>query len=221
MNTLKSILRESILQMGLVENLSLPYIAMVLGTALLCGIILYLVYKCFYRGAVYSENFGLLILMTTLTVAFIIMTISSNIVLSLGMVGALSIVRFRAAVKDPLDVGFLFLGIAAGLTAGAGLFFIAVLGTVAICIIFVCARWVVKDRTTYLLVASYEAGAEDAVSELIRQRKGRLKSKAKDGSRVELTLVLRKNAEQTLDEILKVEGVQKATLIAYTGDAQY
>lgn len=221
MNTLKSILRESILQMGLVENLSLQYIALVLGTALLCGIILYLVYKCFYRGAVYSENFGLLILMTTLTVAFIIMTISSNIVLSLGMVGALSIVRFRAAVKDPLDVGFLFLGIAAGLTAGAGLFFIAVLGTVVICVIFVCARWVVKDRTTYLLVASYEVGAEDAVSELIRQRKGRLKSKAKDGNRVELTLVLRKNAEQTLDEILKVKGVQKATLIAYTGDAQY
>ncbi len=221
MNTLKSILKESITQMGLVENLSPEYIGLVLGTALLCGIILYLVYKCFYRGAVYSENFGLLILMTTLTVAFIIMTISSNIVLSLGMVGALSIVRFRAAVKDPLDVGFLFLGIAAGLTAGAGLFFIAVLGTVVISVVFVCMRMLGKGRETYLLVASYETGAEDAVAELIRQRKGRLKSKAKDGNRVELTLVLRRDAERTLEEILKVEGVRKATLIAYTGDAQY
>ena len=109
MNTLKDILKENITQMGLVENLSIQYIALVLGTAFVCGIVLYLVYKLFYQGAVYSENFGLLIVMTTLTVAFIIMTISSNIVLSLGMVGALSIVRFRTAVKDPLDVGFLFL----------------------------------------------------------------------------------------------------------------
>lgn len=221
MNTLKSILKESITQMGLVEKLSLQYICLVLGTALLCGVILYIVYKYFYRGAVYSENFGLLILMTTLTVAFIIMTISSNIVLSLGMVGALSIVRFRAAVKDPLDVGFLFLGIAAGLTAGAGLFFIAILGTVAICAVFVCMRWIGKDKTAYLLVASYENDAEAAVAELILRCKGKIKSKAKDGNCVELTLMFRKNAEQTLDEILKVEGVKKATLIAYTGDAQY
>lgn len=221
MNTLKSILKENIMQMGLVENLSLQYICLVLGTAFLCGIILYIVYKFFYQGAVYSENFGLLILMTTLTVAFIIMTISSNIVLSLGMVGALSIVRFRAAVKDPLDVGFLFLGIAAGLTAGAGLFFIAVLGTVAISTVFVCMRWIGRGRTTYLLVAEYESGAEEAVTKLVQQSKGKLKSKAKDAAKVELTCLLRKNAEQTLDDVLKVEGVNKATLIAYTGDAQY
>lgn len=221
MNTLKGILKENITQMGLVEKLSLQYICLVLGTALLCGVILYIVYKCFYRGAVYSENFGLLILITTLTVAFIIMTISSNIVLSLGMVGALSIVRFRAAVKDPLDVGFLFLGIAAGLTAGAGLFFIAILGTVAICAVYICMRWIGKDRTTYLLVASYGSAAEERVLALTQKCKGKVKSKAKDGKRVELTLMLRRDAEQMLDEILAVEGVEKATIIAYTGDAQY
>lgn len=221
MNTLKSILKENIVRMGLVENLSLQYICLVLATAFLCGILLYIVYKFFYQGAVYSENFGLLILMTTLTVAFIIMTISSNIVLSLGMVGALSIVRFRAAVKDPLDVGFLFLGIAAGLTAGAGLFFIAVLGTIVICVIFVCMRWLGRGRTTFLLVASYEDRADAAVMELMRQSKGKLKSKARDGSRVELTCVVCRSAEHILDEVLKLEGIQKATLIAYTGDAQY
>ncbi len=221
MNTLKSILKENIVRMGLVENLSLQYICLVLATAFLCGILLYIVYKFFYQGAVYSENFGLLILMTTLTVAFIIMTISSNIVLSLGMVGALSIVRFRAAVKDPLDVGFLFLGIAAGLTAGAGLFFIAVLGTIVICVIFVCMRWLGRGRTTFLLVASYEDRADDAVMELMRQSKGKLKSKARDGSRVELTCAICRSAENIVDEVLNLEGVQKATLIAYTGDAQY
>lgn len=221
MNTLKSILKESIAQMGLVEHLSLQYICLVLSTALVCGLILYIVYKFFYQGAVYSENFGLLILMTTLTVAFIIMTISSNIVLSLGMVGALSIVRFRTAVKDPLDVGFLFLGIAAGLTAGAGLFLIAILGTAVICVIFVCMRMIVKGRTTYLLVVDYDNGAEEKIHALLQGSNCRLKSKAKDGSRTELTCVVRKNAEQLLDEVLKSEGVTGANLIAYTGDAQY
>ena len=221
MNTLKSILKDSITRMGLVENLSLQYICLVLATAFFCGIIIYIIYKSFYQGAVYSENFGILILMTTLTVAFIIMTISSNIVLSLGMVGALSIVRFRAAVKDPLDVGFLFLGIAAGLTAGAGLFFIAILGTVAICIVFVCMRLIGRGRTTYLLVASYGSRAEEPVMKLIQGNKGKLKSKATDGSRVEVTCVFRGNADKALDAIIKVEGVEKATLVAYTGDVQY
>lgn len=221
MNTLKNIIKENITQMGLVENLSLQYIALVLGTAFVCGMIIYLVYKLFYRGAVYSENFGLLIVMTTLTVAFIIMTISSNIVLSLGMVGALSIVRFRTAVKDPLDVGFLFLAISAGLTAGAGLFFIAGLGTVAICAVFVVLRLMGKGRTTYLLVAEYESKAEEAVAALLNSQKGKLKSKASDGDRVEVTWLICKNADQTLAEMLKTEGMKKATLIAYTGDAQY
>ena len=221
MNTLKEILKENITQMGLVETLSPEYIALVLGTALVCGMILYIVYKLFYQGAVYSENFGLLIVMTTMTVAFIIMTISSNIVLSLGMVGALSIVRFRTAVKDPLDVGFLFLAIAAGLTAGAGLFLIAGLGTVVICAVFVVLRQIGRGRTTYLLVADYDSSSEDAVMTLLNPGKGKLKSKAMDGKRVELTWLIRKDAEKTLAEILKVEGVRKATLIAYTGDAQY
>lgn len=221
MNTLKSILKDNITRMGLVENLSLQYICLVLATAFVCGIIIYIIYKFFYQGAVYSENFGLLILMTTLTVAFIIMTISSNIVLSLGMVGALSIVRFRAAVKDPLDVGFLFLGIAAGLTAGAGLFFIAVLGTIAICAVFVCMRLIGKGRTTYLLVVSYESRAEESVMKLVQSNKGKIKSKATDGSQVELTCVIRKNADKALDEMIKVEGVKKATLVTYTGDVQY
>lgn len=221
MNTLKNILKENIEQMGLIEHLSLQYIALVLGTALLCGLILYIVYKFFYQGAVYSENFGLLILMTTLTVSFIIMTISSNIVLSLGMVGALSIVRFRTAVKDPLDVGFLFLGIAAGLTAGAGLFFIAILGTAVICVIFVVMRLIAKGKTTYLLVASYDVKAEEKVNELIASNKCILKSKAKDRERVELTCIVRRDAQKVLDECLGVEGVSKATLISYTGDAQY
>lgn len=93
---------------GQLANLSLPHILVCLGAATICGVLIYLVYRFFYRGAVYSDNFNILLIMITVVTSFIIMTISANIVLSLGMVGALSIVRFRSAVKDPLDIGFLF-----------------------------------------------------------------------------------------------------------------
>ena len=106
----------------LTNALSLQTIFITLLTATVCGAVIYLVYRFFNRSVIYNENFNILVVLTTVVTAFIIMTISSNVVLSLGMVGALSIVRFRAAVKDPLDIGFLFWGIAAGITAGAQLY---------------------------------------------------------------------------------------------------
>lgn len=221
MNTIKDILKDSITQMGLIENLSLPYLAMVLGTAFGCALIIYLVYKFFYRGAVYSENYGLLIIMSTMTVAFIIVTISSNIVLSLGMVGALSIVRFRTAVKDPLDVGFLFLAIGAGITAGAGLFFVAGIGTVVICLVFVIMFTIGKGSMSYLLVIRCEAGAQDAVNECLQNTKKRLKSKSSDGEICEITYTVKNSKEDILSAVLAVKGVQNALMVEYTGDAQY
>lgn len=221
MNTIKSILKENVVQMGLIENLSLPYICMVLGTALACGVLIYVVYKYFYRGAVYSENFGLLLVLSTLTVAFIIMTISSNIVLSLGMVGALSIVRFRAAVKDPLDVGFLFLGIAAGLTAGAGLFFIAGIGTVSICMVFVVFYFLGKSRTSYLLVVRYDNKAEEEVKKLVGGIRHKVRTIAKQGQETEATYAVSGKCENLLEDLLSVAGVENAMLVAYTGEGQY
>ncbi len=221
MNTIKDILEDNIVQMGLIKHLSLPYIATVLGTAFLCGILIYCVYKFFYRGAAYSENFGLLIVMSTMTVAFIIMTISSNIVLSLGMVGALSIVRFRAAVKDPLDVGFLFLAIGAGLTAGAGLLLIALIGTVVICMVFVVMCGLHKKGMAYLLVVRCKSGAEDGVKERLKGVRHQFKSSSGDGSMTELTYTLKAEDDSVLAGILELEGVENAVLVAYTGDAQY
>lgn len=221
MNSIKDILRDSIVEMGLVENISLPYLLIVLGTAFVCAMIIYLVYKFFYRGAVYSENFGLLIIMSTLTVAFIIVTISSNVVLSLGMVGALSIVRFRTAVKDPLDVGFLFLAIGAGLTAGAGLFFVAVCGTIVINIIFVVMMAWGKSQKTYLLVVRYENRVESEIEEKLSALHKKIKTKSSDGETTEITCTVRLKNEDILPEITRMDGVQNALLMAYTGDAQY
>lgn len=222
MNTIKDIIKNNITQMGLIEHLSLPYIFMVFGTAFFCGLVLYCVYRFYYRGAVYSENFGLLIMMSTMTVAFVIMTISSNIVLSLGMVGALSIVRFRTAVKDPLDVGFLFLAIGAGLTAGAGLLFIAVIGTILICLVFVAMYYLGKKSMTYLLVVRCKSGVEEQVRENLKGLRHTLKSRSGDGSLSEMTYTVRVKEENgIISRLLAVEGVEHALLMAYTGDAQY
>ncbi|MFT3951762.1 MAG: DUF4956 domain-containing protein [Oscillospiraceae bacterium] len=118
-------LKDSISSAGLVDNLKPQHVFLVMLSALVCGVIIYIVYKLFYRGAVYSEGMNVLNVMVCLVTSFVIMTISTNLVLSLGMVGALSIVRFRSAIKDPLDIGFLFWSIAAGITSGAGVYILA------------------------------------------------------------------------------------------------
>ena len=157
-------------------------------SALVCGIIIYLVYRFCYRGVVYSDNFNILLVMITSITGFIIMTISSNVVLSLGMVGALSIVRFRAAIKDPLDIGFLFWSIAAGITAGAGLYFAAVFGTILIAAIYIVFSAIKTQKRNYLLIVHYSDSAEQNVNAVLGAIKYRLKNKTKTGGSNELTI---------------------------------
>ncbi len=220
MQSLRSVLRESIEQLGLVEHLSVAYILVSLGCAALCGLIIYFVYKLFYRGAVYSENFALLIVMTTVVTAFIVITIGSNLVLSLGMVGALSIVRFRSAVKDPLDVGFLFWGIAVGITSGAGLYPFAIIATAAIAIVYILFTVVGKGRRTFALVIKYADSAEDEVSKIVEKSKGKIRGMAKYKGENELTVDVKFNKKSSgmLDEILKIEGVTSAVMVEYVGE---
>ncbi len=186
----------------------------------LCGAIVYLTYRCFYRGVVYSENFNILIVLTTVVTAFIIMTISANIVLSLGMVGALSIVRFRAAVKDPLDIGFLFWGIAAGITAGAQLYFVAVIGTVIIAVIYILLTLLKKERRSYLLIVRYNAADEMNVNGLLGNMKYRLKNKTQTGEHIELTIEvkIKNNDVSYVSRFNELEGVESVTMLEYSGE---
>ncbi len=186
----------------------------------LCGAIVYLTYRFFYRGVVYSENFNILIVLTTVVTAFIIMTISANIVLSLGMVGALSIVRFRAAVKDPLDIGFLFWGIAAGITAGAQLYFVAVIGTVIIAVIYILLTLLKKERRSYLLIVRYSAADEMNVNGLLGNMKYRLKNKTQTGEHIELTIEvkIKNNDVSYVSRFNELEGVESVTMLEYSGE---
>lgn len=220
MESIRSILRESIEQLGLVEHLTVAYILVSLLCAAICGLVIYFVYKLFYRGAVYSENFAVLIVMTTVVTAFIVITIGSNLVLSLGMVGALSIVRFRSAVKDPLDVGFLFWGIAVGITSGAGLYPFALIATAAIAVVYILFTVIGRGRRTFVVVIKYDDPAEEALEKALKEANYKLRGKAKYKGENELTADIRfskKNAD-ILSKLTAIEGVSSAVMVEYTGE---
>ena len=200
-------------------NLSAAAIILALGTATLCGLVIYLVYRFFYRGVVFSENYNILLVLVTIVTAFIINTISANIVLSLGMVGALSIVRFRSAVKDPLDIGFLFWGIAAGVTSGAGLYPHALIGTAFIAVIYILMTFLKKEKKSYLLIIKYDENAEESVNNSLPNRY-KLKNKTRTGGSTELTVEIKvkKNNTEMVGIITAVEGVEAVTLLEYSGE---
>lgn len=201
-------------------SLSLPHILVCMASAALCGVIIYLVYRFFYRGVVYSDNFNILLIMITVITSFIIMTISANLVLSLGMVGALSIVRFRSAIKDPLDIGFLFWGIASGLTCGAGLYFVALVGTVVISLVYIILHFCKKEKKSYLLIVRYSEQAEEQIGVLLSAMKYKLKSKILSDSGTELTVEIKIKNNDTSDaaRFKTVKGVNGVTLLEYNGE---
>lgn len=220
MNSFIDEIKDSIEQSGLIEKLTPAHISAVMAAALVCGIVIYIVYRAFFRGAVYSESFNVLNVMTCLVTAFIIMTISSNLVLSLGMVGALSIVRFRAAIKDPLDIGFLFLAIAAGLTAGAGLLPLALIGTFTICAVYIIFTLIGSGRRSFVMVVKFSDSAKEKVMDTVKKYGGKMKSCIAGNNFTELTvsLKLKGNDISAVEEIKKLEGVSSAVLMEYVGD---
>lgn len=217
----KDIISESLEQGETVKNLSAPYIVITVAVALICSLIIYFVYKKFYRGAVYSESFNILNVMLCLITSFVITTISSNLVLSLGMVGALSIVRFRSAVKDPLDIGFLFWSIAAGITAGAGLFPFAIVSSIIIAAVYIVFTVVTTGKKTFLLVIKYFDAADEGVRAELCKIPNTLKSKNLYKGKTELTVQVKVKGNDTsfVNSLTAIDGVDSAMLIEYTGDS--
>ncbi len=221
MNSIKSILSESMQPLGMIESLSITTVVASLAAALVCSLMIYFVYRYFYKGVSYSENFGILLIMLTMVTAFIIICISTNLVLSLGMVGALSIVRFRAAVKEPLDVGFLFFAIAAGLTCGARLYPIAIVGTVVICFVFILCYLLLARKQSFLLVIRYTEEAAEALDTALKQQKKKLKSKIRHNDITEITyaVTIKKESADLTDRLNSINGVENVVLVQYTQEA--
>ena len=200
-----------------------------LVVAFLIGIFIIYVYRKTYTGVVYSKAFSLCILMIAMVTAMIIRTISSNISLSLGMVGALSIVRFRTAVKEPVDTGFMFWGISAGIMAGAGLYIPALVASLGVGILYY-VTYLMGFRTAnrYLLVLKYEASAHDDVLKKLKTvKKFKIRSKSIFGKEVELSLEvdIKENNKKKVnidtaivDQFNGMPGVINASLISYQND---
>jgi uncharacterized membrane protein YhiD involved in acid resistance len=220
MTSFVDILKKSFLENGQMADLSISRILMSLISAFLCSMIIYYVYRAFYRGIVYSSSFNILLVLVGIVTAFIVMTISSNILLSLGMVGALSIVRFRTAVKDPLDVGFLFFAVAIGITSGAGLYIMSFIATLFIASIYVLLVQVRSFSRVFLLIVKFDNSVHEDVQKILKPLKGALKNRTSIKDTTELTVELRVKGENTayMSQLTAIEGVMSAVLVEYTGD---
>ena len=191
-------------------------IALVMGFVV--GLIIALVYRRTYRGVLYSPSFASTLVMMTLITTPVVMCIKSNIALSMGMVGALSIVRFRTAVKDPMDTAYMFWALTMGILLGAGQFFMAAMTVVGIAaLIFLMSRMQFKATNAFLLVIHYVPGLEGQINGVLRGvRVMQVKSKTVSRNGAEMTVEVRVDKQDALiGKLLSIEGVQDATLVAY------
>lgn len=193
-----------------------------LALALVIGLYIFFIYKKSFSGVMYSRNFNVSLILITLVTTLVLMLISTNITLALGMVGALSIVRFRTAIKDPIDTAFIFWAVGEGLALGVGFFDAAIIGGVVIGIfVLLLSAFKVRSAMPYLLVLHYSEAANGPIKQMIKQFPGaRIRSKTAQRDGIELTLELRLRDNETgfVEKFLRVEGVYDASLISYQGD---
>ena len=196
-------------------------LVLTLAMSLLLGLGIFLVYRKCFIGVVYDHSFNISLVVMTILTAVIIVTISSNIMLSLGMVGALSIVRYRTAVKSPLDLMFLFWAITTGIAAGAGYYYIAWVAFLFVALVFAVLRGIRQRRETYMLILNYQTkeGLEEEIRRVLHNYKAKVRSKIVRGETTELTVeVLMRDDNLSLPNTLSaLEGVNDVTLVQYRG----
>lgn len=205
---------------------SISFLDMFIAMALsfVVGLFIMQVYKKTFKGVMYSSTFAMSLLALTLITTLIILGVTSNVVLSLGMVGALSIVRFRSAIKEPMDIAFLFWSISEGIVLGAGLIPLAVLGAVFIGIVMVLFANKKTTDNPYILVVNCENDlSENSVLNILSKNVNKycVKSKTVSPSNgIEMTIEIKlKNVTTSfVNEVSKVNGVSNAVLVSYNGD---
>ena len=205
------------------ENLTPWKIVIGLIMGCIVGLIIAFVYKRCYRGVLYSPTFAMTLMMLTLITTPVVMCIKSDIALSMGMVGALSIVRFRTAVKDPMDTAYMFWALTMGILLGAELYVHALAVVLGISIILFVMTFVrFRNPNGYLLVVHYDDYAEQEITQLLRRtvKQRRLRSKTVTRAGAEMTVEVRLDSKQDLvSAVLNIEGVHDATLVACQTEA--
>ncbi len=204
------------------STLSPLQVLLTLGIALAVGLFIFFIYKKSFGGVMYSRNFNVSLVMLTLVTALMLMLINNNLTLSLGMVGALSIIRFRTAVKDPVDTVFMFWAVGEGIAIGTRFYDVAIISTLCIGVILIILSVAkIGGSSSYLLILHYHEGASQQVRAMVKQLpNSRLKSKTVQRDGIELTLELRLKESETgfVEKLLRVDGVYDAALISHQGD---
>lgn len=206
-----------------IETFSLIDTLVALTLSLALGLFIFLIYKKTFSGVMYSPNFGVSLVGLTMISALVISAVTSNVVLSLGMVGALSIVRFRTAIKEPLDIVFLFWSIAIGIVLGAGIIPLAVIGSVIIgTVLLIFANRHTHDNPYLLIISCKDETSENGALAKVTEgvKKYVVKSKTVTSEGIEFTLEIRLRDMTTvfINAISAVNGVTSATLVSYNGD---
>ncbi len=206
-----------------VNAVSLFDMALALALAFGIGLFIFLVYKKTYTGVMYSSSFGVTLIALTMITTVVILAVTSNVVLSLGMVGALSIVRFRTAIKEPLDIAFLFWSIAVGIVLAAGFIPLAVFGSVIIGVILLVFVNRKSHCNPYIVVLQCDGHAsEEAAKDYLGKMTKRcvVKSKSAQKGAVEVNFEVRLKDEDTdfINELSDMQGVRSAVLVSYHGD---
>lgn len=213
----KSSFLESITEFSAADTL----IAMV--AALVIGMFIFVVYKKTFNSVMYSTGFAMTLVGMTMVTTLVILAVTTNVVLSLGMVGALSIVRFRAAIKEPMEIVYLFWAVAAGIVIGAGMLPLAVIGSAIIGVILILfANKKIHDNPYLLILNCQDENAENTALSLMKEavKKHAVKSKTVNAQGIEFTAEIRMKDGETafVNRLNEIAGVENATLVSYNGE---
>ena len=218
----QEIINSSINNLSGGTSLTIADITIALFASLLCGIIITWVYKRSYQGVVYQTSFNLSILLVLLVTTSVIMVISGNLILSLGMVGALSIIRFRSAIKDPIDIVFMFWAVSVGIANGVANFKISIISTLFISTIIIFLKDRPQVNRSYMLICKYSAIAEENIFNLVKEStiRYKIKSKTIKDDKIELILevIIKKDTIDLPNRISEINAVTDSTLLSYSNN---
>ena len=221
----KDIFKKSFLEGYASAEITTFTIVVALGLACLLALYIFFVYRVVTRKTFYSKNFNITLAGITVITAALILTMQSSVVLSLGMVGALSIVRFRTAVKDPMDLMFLFWSISVGIICGAGLAQVAVILSVVVTLgILILDRMPVAKAPMILVVNSSDLDAEEAVEETVKKYTKFFSVKSRNMTAETLDLVVELRTEQgsaLVRDVMRLKGITSASLLAHDGEVTF
>ncbi len=222
--TFRDIFKNSFLRNWEAAQASSYELVVSLAISVLVGLFIYYIYKITYTGAVYNKNFNISLIAITILITAIIATISSNIVLSLGMVGALSIVRFRTAIKDPLDLTYMFWAITAGISIGAKIWIVAVLSSIILAaVIVILSKTGHFRKNWFLFIVKHDSSSDEEIKKILSKYSHNMKSRVINNDEIETIYEVKASKSHVgfATQIAQIQGVQSTTLVEYRGDYQY